>query len=133
MRYLTFSYINLYDKTQDIIQITKYSRGKCTLQLWTNNYFYEKENLVNRLKQLFTLNNYSMDFIENCFTTLIIKKNNSNNQQFPCPDKIKIFYQNQKNERYKIYEKVMKDIIKSNVKPTNMEQNLEIIIYYRNL
>ena len=37
------------------------------------------------------------------------------------------------NERYKIDEKLMKDIFKSNVKPTNVEQNLEIIIYYRNL
>ena len=67
---------------------------------------------TNRLKQLFTNNNYPMDFIENCITAFINKKKNSNNHQLPCLDKIKIFYGNQMSERYKIDEKVMKDIIK---------------------
>ena len=48
-------------------------------------------------------------------------------------DKIKLYYENQMNNQYKKDEKIMKDIIRKNVKPANENDKMELIIYYRNI
>ena len=37
------------------------------------------------------------------------------------------------NGQYKKDEKVIKDIIKQNVKPTNENEKIDVVIYYKNL
>ena len=37
------------------------------------------------------------------------------------------------NNQYKKHEKIMKDIIRTNVKPANENDKMELIIYYRNI
>jgi len=88
---------------------------------------FDKE--VNRLKQVFTNNNFPMEVIDKCiqsFQDKVTQHNVSNN-------KLKIFYQNQMNSQYKKDEKVMKDIIHQHVKSNNENEKLELIIYYKNL
>ena len=45
---------------------------------------------------------------------------------------LKLFYANQMNDKYKTDEKVLKNIITANVKPTNTSSKIELIIYYKN-
>ena len=47
--------------------------------------------------------------------------------------RIKLYYENQMNNQYKKDEKIMKDIIRKNVKPANENDKMELIIYYRNI
>lgn len=85
---------------------------------------------VNRLKQIFTNNNYPMKIINQSITKFHKKIKDKSNQE-PPRTKIKIYYENQMNEQYKKDEKIMKNIITQNVK-TNNDEDLEFIIYYKN-
>ena len=48
-------------------------------------------------------------------------------------EQIKLYYENQMNNQYKKDEKIMKDIIRKNVKPANESDKMELIIHYRNI
>ena len=48
-------------------------------------------------------------------------------------EKINIYYENQMNPQYKKDEKILKDIVKKNVLPANINQEINTIIYYKNL
>ena len=52
-----------------------------------------------------------------------------------CDEKaqIVVYYQNQMHCNYKNDEKVLKDIINHNVKPTSNQEELDIIVYFKNL
>lgn len=86
---------------------------------------------INRLKQIFSNNNYPMEFINKCIDEYHISINNKNNQE--TKQKIKIYYENQINEQYKKDEKIIKDIVKKNVCTINPEEVLDVVIYYKNL
>ena len=44
---------------------------------------------------------------------------------------IKLYYQNQMSTEYKMDEKILRDIIHKNVKPSNKDTDIKLIIYYR--
>ena len=55
--------------------------------------------------------------------------NNINNTEVD--KEVLIVYENQMNDHYKKDEKIIKDIISNNVKTTDHNKRLKIIIYYR--
>jgi len=76
----------------------------------SNNEIYLKE--VDRLKQVFTNNNYPMKEIEEC-----IEKHKRKLQNTEAPkQQITVYYENQMNEQYKEDEKIINDIIMKHVK-----------------
>ena len=88
---------------------------------------------VNRLKQVFSNNNYPMHVIEKIITNFTGEKQSRQEAPQTTGDKIKLYYENQMNNQYKKDEKIMKDIIRKNVKPANENDKMELIIYYRNI
>lgn len=87
---------------------------------------------IDRLKQVFTNNNFPIKLIDKCIEEFRTKQNNQNILEDP-KNKLKIYYENQMNDQYKKDEKVIKAIINNNVKPTTVNDELEIIIYYKNM
>ena len=89
---------------------------------------------IERLKQVFINNNYPIQFIDKCITKFKTNKNfiNENTIENNENKPINIFYKNQMNSQYEKDEKIMKDIIKQNVKTTNNNEYLNLIIYYNN-
>ena len=88
---------------------------------------------VNRLRQVFSNNNYPMHVIEKIITNFTREKQSRQEAPQTTGDKIKLYYENQMNNQYKKDEKIMKDIIRKNVKPANENDKMELIIYYRNI
>lgn len=87
---------------------------------------------VHRLRQTFSNNNYPMKIIDSCIKEFFDSKNKTanNHQQ---KNKIKIYYENQMHDNHLKDEKAIKDIISQNVKPTNPNDELDVVIYYKNL
>ena len=72
-----------------------------------------------------------MKIVDQCIESFLQSKSRQNSRV----EKAKIveYYQNQMHCNYKKDEKVLKDIIKHNVKPTNNQEELDVIVYYKNL
>ena len=70
-----------------------------------------------------------MKLVDQCIDSFL----QSQSQQNSCDEKAKIvaYYQNQMHCNYKKDEKILKDIIKHNVKPTNNQEELDVIVYYK--
>ena len=99
----------------------------------SNNLLFLRE--CERLKQLFTNNNFPFKLINEIITTFITNKRTTESPDTTSvpKEKINIFYENQMNQQYKKDEKILKYIIKKNVKPANNTQEINTIIYYTNL
>ena len=78
---------------------------------------------INRLKQLLASNNYPMKLMDNCVNSFLQSKLSNESNNLDDKTKTKIYYKNQMNGQGKKDEKVIKDIIKQNVKPTNENEN----------
>ena len=89
---------------------------------------------INRLKQLLANNNYPMKIVDNCVNSFLQSKVSNKTSNLVDKTKIKIYYKNQMDGQYKKDEKVIKDIIKKNIKPTNgNKKKIDVVIYYKNL
>ena len=88
---------------------------------------------VNRLKQVFSNNNYPMNVIEKVVTNFTREKQSGQEAPQTTGDKIILNYENQMNKQYKKDEKMMKDILRKNLKLANENDKMELIIYYRNV
>ena len=114
----------------------KYKKGVITnllhrgYQTSSNIEIFNQE--INRLKQLLANNNYPMKLVDNCVNSFLQSKLSNERNNLDDKTKIKIYYKNQMNGQYKKDEKVIKDIIKQNVKPTNENEKIDVI-YYKNL
>ena len=56
--------------------------------------------------------------------------NNSDNPDEDGPQIHKVYYKNQFSSAYKTDERIMQDIIKNNVKCTNVDEKLKLVTYY---
>ena len=85
---------------------------------------------VDKIKQILVNNNYPNKIIDNHIKNFLSKKmsgiNNTTNN-------IKIFYQNQMNDNYKIDERILQDILQNNIKCNNNNEKIKIIFYYKNI
>ena len=72
-----------------------------------------------------------MKLVDQCIESFLQGKSRQNSRD----EKAKkvVYYQNQMHCNYKKEEKVLKDIIKHNVKPTNNQEELYVIVYYKHL
>ena len=94
---------------------------------WTT--FHEE---VNRLKQLFTNNNYPLKLIENQINKFI---NNKLSNNFPTDDNnscINLYYRNQMSSNYKQEEINLKKIVNNHVSSVNINTTIKLSIYYKN-
>ena len=73
-----------------------------------------------------------MKVIDECINKFRTKLNTNNNNDLDNKLAIKLYYENQMNSNYKKDEKIMKDIVKRNVKTTDINSKLTSIIYYCN-
>ena len=89
---------------------------------------------VNRLKHLFTNNNFPMKTIQNVVNKFISKhiENPPQNQCDTETEKILLYYRNQMSSYYKQEEQNLKRIISSNVLPTDENKSISLLIYYKN-
>ena len=94
---------------------------------------YESLHLeIDRLKQLFTNNNFPMNIIEKEISNFLSKKFDPENQnpEEPTADPTKLYYRSQMSSLYKQEEKNLQNIIENNIKPLN-NQKVKLMIYYK--
>ena len=95
---------------------------------------YESLHLeIDRLKQLFTNNNFPMKIIDKEISNFLSKRFSpeNHNSEEPTTDPTKLYYRSQMSSQYKQEEKNLQDIITNNIKPVN-NQKIELMIYYKN-
>ena len=113
----------------------KYKKGVITnmlhrgFKISSNMQLFQQE--IRRLKQIFSNNNYLMKLVDQCIESFLQSKSRQNSSDEKA--KIVVYYQNQMNCNYKKDEKVLKGIIKHNVKPINNQEELDVIVYYKTL
>ena len=91
------------------------------------------EQDMKRLKQTLINNGYSNSQFDKVCSDFVDSINNNNENNTPENSNVhEIFYQNQMSDTYKIDEKVIKTILKNNVKCNNENDKLKLIIYYKN-
>jgi len=91
----------------------------------------EKE--IQRLRQVFTNNNFPMKIIDDCIATFrnkIVSIRSNDPVQPDTSNSLKIYYNNQMNDQYKKDEKIMRDIIANNIKANNPNDKIQLVIYY---
>ena len=84
----------------------------------------------NKLKQLLINNGYSNSLFD-CVLKKYVQQKQSQPQETPNQTH-DLFYRNQMTSSYKIDEKVLKNIIKQNIKCTNENESIKLNIYYKN-
>ena len=89
---------------------------------------------INHMKQVLINNNYSNSTIDRKIEQFINNKLTSNNNNNPATPKtkIKLYYHSQFHPNYKIDERIMKEIVNDNVKCTDQQTEIDLIIYYKN-
>ena len=84
----------------------------------------------NKLKHLLINNAYSNSLFDCILKKYVLQKQS---QPQETPDQThELFYHNQMTSSYKIDEKVLKNIIKQNIKCTNENESIKLNIYYKN-
>ena len=87
-------------------------------------------NEVERLKQLLTNNNFPISIIDKTLKQFL-EKRVTNEQPSPTSSHITLYFQGQMCRNYKVEEKQLSSTINKNVKPTNEDDKLKLVVYYR--
>ena len=85
---------------------------------------------LERLTQVLVNNGYKNSDVSEAIKNNI-NKLYSTDQRPPQQERIKLFYKNHMSSEYRTEERIIKNIIERNVKPTNPEHIIELIIYYK--
>ena len=88
---------------------------------------------LDRATQVLSNNGYSSEKVHRAISRHLNKWYG----QLPSPqnqtaEPIKLYYKGVMSTAYKTDERVLRDIIQKNVAPTNSDQQLKLIIYYKN-
>ena len=87
---------------------------------------------IDRLKQLFTNNNYPLSVVESVIHKFISEKvTSSDNSTVSKPDSIELYFKNQMTLNYKQDEKQLKTILSKNLKPIDSNKKIRLVIYYK--
>ena len=86
---------------------------------------------LERLTQVLVNNGYSNNEVNAAVNRAVDKWYQQTPKTFPNEKEIKLFIKNHMSSDYKIEERIIKDIIYKNVKPTDPEQKLRLVIYYK--
>ena len=90
---------------------------------------FDKE--VQRLKQLFSNNNYPLYVVENIINSFInskVMKVEANSQE---KTDVTLYFESQMTQNYKQDENQLKAIINSNIRPVAVNDRVKLIIYYK--
>ena len=84
-----------------------------------------------KMKQILVNNNFTNTMVDQQIKNFLQQKlNNQKNQN--SKDIINIFYQNQTHKNCHLDEKILKDIVKNNIRPNGKNKKININIYYKN-
>ena len=86
---------------------------------------------LTRIKQTLVNNNFTNTLIDQQINIFLNNKF-SNNTPITNHNNITLYYHNQMHNNYKTDEKILKDILKTNVTCTDPNSKLNLIIYYKN-
>ena len=87
---------------------------------------------IQHIKQTLINNNYSNNLVDQHIKTFINSKFTDIHIPTAKPNIIPVYYKSQYHSNYKTEERIIKNIIKTNVKPIQDNSKLSIIIYYKN-
>ena len=86
---------------------------------------------VERLKQMFTNNNFPIKLIDETIKQFLDKKMNGSNEPVNPTNNIQLYYRNQMSQQYKQEEKNLRNIVNNFISPSH-DRSLTIAIYYKN-
>ena len=86
---------------------------------------------VERLKQMFTNNNFPIKLIDETIKQFLDKKVNGSNEPVNPTNNIQLYYRNQMSQQYKQEEKNLRNIVNNFISPSH-DRSLTIAIYYKN-
>ena len=86
---------------------------------------------LERLTQVLINNGYKNSDVQEAIKTAIGKKHTNKQQPNEDKEKIKIFYKSHMSTQHRIEEQAIRDIIHRNVKPTNPNHAIDLVIYYK--
>ena len=93
----------------------------------------ETQKEIERVQQLLVNNGYANRDVQQKLRQVISKWYQQDQQPINREvESIKLFYKALMSTHYKEDERIMRDIIRRNVKPTNDEDKINLIIYYKN-
>ena len=99
---------------------------------WTTCSTYEFfESEMQRVKQVLVNNSYTNTLIDKTIKNFLNSVHCQSMKEKP--SSIPVYYKNQMNDAYKVDEKVIKKIIKDNIRCTNEKTEIKMVIYYNNL
>ena len=87
---------------------------------------------IQHIKQTLVNNNYSNNLVDQHINTFIHNKFSDKQSPTIKSNVIPIFYKSQYHSNYKIEERIIKNIVKTNVKPIQTDSKVNIIVYYKN-
>ena len=90
---------------------------------------------IDHIRKMLGRNNYNPIMINECIDTFLRNRKQNEDKKSEDNNKIgdiKLFYEAQFHKNYKIDENVLSEIIKNNVKPTDGDRKINLLIYYRN-
>jgi hypothetical protein len=83
-------------------------------------------------KQILVNNGFSNRTVDTEISNYRSRENRTNNEAISNGTPTTVFYQNQMNRGYKVDERVLQSIIHDNVKSTTDNENIKLLIYYKN-
>ena len=87
---------------------------------------------IQHIKQTLINNNYSNNLVDQHIKSFINSKFTVTHLLIDKPNFIPVYYKAQYHSNYKTEERIIKNIIKTNVKPTQNNSKHSIIVYYIN-
>ena len=120
------------DRYKEAVIISYVKRAWTTCS--SHEYFHAE---ISRVKQVLVNNAYTNTLIDNTIKHFMDKVTQSTQQQSNSnttpTETVRLFYKNQMNSAYKVDEKVIKKIIRDNVKCKSENSKVQFVIYYTNM
>ena len=87
---------------------------------------------LNRVSQVLVNNNYSINDINRIIGKHMSRAFNESSKETPKRLPIKLYYRNYMSAGHKTDERIVTDIVNRGVIPTDKEDNIQLVIYYKN-
>ena len=101
-----------------------------TYKIFTN--WNDFNNEIIEIKQNLINNNFSNSLFDKTLNKFLQQKYDSNNVNQDNKNSIKIFYHNQMQSNYKKEERIIKELLRTNIQCVSPNDKLDIISYYKN-
>ena len=92
---------------------------------------HSTQKLIERLKQMFTYNNFPIKLIDKIIKQFLYNKMKGSNEPINPTNNIQLYYRSQMSQQYKQVEKNLRNIV-NNFISLSHDRRLTIAIYYKN-